>query len=96
MCLAGILSAERNELPDDVRTEVVKWGEMNEHWIARVLTMIKSRKPEEIPRRARAIFAAVSGAQLIAHSRGDVSVYEEIIATYRASGFIPRSSGMGT
>jgi TetR/AcrR family transcriptional regulator, transcriptional repressor for nem operon len=24
MCLAGILSAERNELPDDVRTEVVK------------------------------------------------------------------------
>jgi TetR/AcrR family transcriptional repressor of nem operon len=89
MCLAGILSAERNELPDDVRTEVVKWGEMNEQWIARVLTMLKSGKPEAIPRRARAIFAAVQGAQLIAHSRGDVSVYEEIIATYRASGFIP-------
>jgi TetR/AcrR family transcriptional repressor of nem operon len=89
MCLAGILSAERNELPDDVRTEVVKWGEMNERWIARVLAMPKSGKPEKFRRRARAIFAAVSGAQLIAHSRGDVSVYEEIIATYRASGFVP-------
>jgi TetR/AcrR family transcriptional repressor of nem operon len=46
-------------------------------------------RPEEIRQRARAIFAAVSGAQLIAHSRGEVAVYEEIIATYRASGFIP-------
>jgi TetR/AcrR family transcriptional regulator, transcriptional repressor for nem operon len=89
MCLAGILSAERNELPDEVRTEVVKWGDMNERWIARVLAMRNSPKPKEIPGRARAIFAAVSGAQLIAHSRGDVSVYEEIIAAYRASGLIP-------
>jgi TetR/AcrR family transcriptional repressor of nem operon len=89
MCLAGILSAERNELPDDVRTEVVKWGEMNERWIARVLAMRNSPKSEEIPRRARAIFAAVSGAQLIAHSRGDVAIYEEIVAAYRASGLIP-------
>jgi TetR/AcrR family transcriptional repressor of nem operon len=89
MCLAGILSAERNELPDEVRTEVVKWGEMNERWIARVLAMRNSPKSEEIPRRARAIFAAVSGAQLIAHSRGDVSIYEEIIVAYRASGLIP-------
>ena len=64
MCLAGILSAERNELPDDVRTEVVEWGEMNEQWIARALTMLKSGKPEEMPCRARAIFAAVQGAQL--------------------------------
>jgi TetR/AcrR family transcriptional regulator, transcriptional repressor for nem operon len=39
--------------------------------------------------RARAIFAAVRGAQLVARSRGDVSVYEEIVATYRGSGLIP-------
>jgi TetR/AcrR family transcriptional repressor of nem operon len=89
MCLAGILSAERNELPDEVRTEVVKFGEMNELWIARVLAMRKSAKPRETRRWARAIFAAVSGAQLIAHSRGDVSVYEEIVASYRANGLIP-------
>ena len=89
MCLGGILAAERNELPVEVRTEVVKFGIMNERWIARVLAMRESTKPEETRHRARAIFAAVSGAQLIAHSRGDVSVYEEIVATYRANGLIP-------
>lgn len=89
MCLAGILSAERNELPEEVRTEVVKFGEMNERWLSRVLALHEPAQPEAIRRRARAIFAAVQGAQLIAHSRGDVSVYEEIIATYRVSGLIP-------
>jgi TetR/AcrR family transcriptional repressor of nem operon len=89
MCLSGILAAERNDLPDEVRYEVVQWVEMNEHWIARVLAMRSTAGPEETRRRARAIFAAVSGAQLIAHSRGDVAVYEEIVADYRESGFIP-------
>jgi TetR/AcrR family transcriptional repressor of nem operon len=89
MCLAGILAAERNELPEDVRTEVVKFGTMNERWIARVLAMREPAETDAIRRRARAIFAAVSGAQLIAHSRGDVAVYEEIVASYRASGLIP-------
>jgi TetR/AcrR family transcriptional regulator, transcriptional repressor for nem operon len=89
MCLAGILGAERNELPEQVQTEVVKYGEMNERWLARVLAMREPAEPEEIRHRARAIYAAVQGAQLIAHSRGDVSVYEEIIAAYRANGLIP-------
>ena len=89
MCLAGILAAEHKELPDEVRTEVVKFGEMNEGWIARVLAKQESAAPEEMRRRARAIFAAVEGAQLIARSRGDVSVYEEIVATFRGNGLIP-------
>lgn len=89
MCLAGIMAAEHKELPDEVRTEVVKFGEMNENWIARVLANSGSTGPEETQRRARAIFAAVAGAQLVARSRGDVSVYDEIVATYRGSGLIP-------
>jgi TetR/AcrR family transcriptional regulator, transcriptional repressor for nem operon len=89
LCLAGMLGAERNALPEDVRSEVVKYGDMNEHWLTKVLAMRGSAKPEETQRQARAIYAAVQGAQLIAHTRGDVSVYEEIIATYRANGLIP-------
>jgi TetR/AcrR family transcriptional regulator, transcriptional repressor for nem operon len=90
MCLAGIMAAEYKELPDEVRTEVVKFGEMNENWIARVLAKSGSTgRPEEIKRRARAIFAAVAGAQLAARSRGNASVYDEIAATYRESGLIP-------
>lgn len=89
MCLAGILAAEHKELPDEVQNEVVKFGAMNENWIARVLAKAGAANPEDIRRRARAIFAAIEGAQLVARSRGDVSVYEEIVATYRGSGLIP-------
>lgn len=88
MCLAGILSAERNELPEEIRTEVMKFGEMNERWLAGVLAHGNTGAPAQ-QHRARAIFSAVSGAQLIAHSRGDVSVYDDIIAAYRTSGLIP-------
>jgi TetR/AcrR family transcriptional repressor of nem operon len=89
MCLAGILAAEHKELPDEVRSEVVKFGVMNENWIARVLARAGAANPEQTRHRARAIFAAVEGAQLVARSRGDVSVYEEIVTTYRGSGLIP-------
>ena len=89
MCLAGIMAAEHRELPDEVRSEVVKFGAMNENWIARVLARTGSADPEMIPRRARAIFAAIEGAQLVARSRGDASIYEDIVATYRDSGLIP-------
>jgi TetR/AcrR family transcriptional repressor of nem operon len=89
MCLAGILAAERNDVPEEVRIEVVEWGEMNERWIARALAAGERDDAADFWARARAIFAAVSGAQLVAHSRNDVGVYEEIMATYRASGLIP-------
>lgn len=89
MCLAGILAAEHKELPEEVRIEVVKFGAMNEDWIARVLAKAGAADPEVIRDRARAIFAAVEGAQLVARSRGDVSVYEDIVATYRRSSLIP-------
>jgi len=89
MCLAGILGAERNDLPDEIRAEIVKYGEMNESWLARLLALREPAKPEENVRRARAIYAAVQGAQLIAHSRGDISLFQEMIETYRATGLIP-------
>jgi TetR/AcrR family transcriptional repressor of nem operon len=89
LCLAGMLGAERNQLPEEVRAEVVEYGIMNERWLARVLALRNPDSPEENDHQARAIYAAVQGAQLIAHTRNDVSLYEEIIATYRRSGLIP-------
>jgi TetR/AcrR family transcriptional repressor of nem operon len=89
MCLAGILAAEHKELPDEVQAEVVQFGAMNEDWIGRVLALAGDADPEDTKDRARAIFAAIEGAQLVARSRGDVSVYEAIVATYRRSGLIP-------
>ncbi len=89
MCLAGILAAERNDVPQEVRVEIVRYAEMNERWLERVLALSGSGKPAGSKRRARAIYAAVAGAQLVAHGRGDVSVFDGIISTYRANGLIP-------
>jgi TetR/AcrR family transcriptional repressor of nem operon len=88
MCLAGILAAEHKELPEEVRIEVVKFGTMNETWIARVLALTGKGDAAARERKARAIFAAIEGAQLVARSRGDASVYDDIVKTYRENGFV--------
>jgi TetR/AcrR family transcriptional regulator, transcriptional repressor for nem operon len=89
MCLAGIMAAEHKELPDEVRTEVVKFGQMNVDWIAKVLSLGKNIEAEVVQRRALAIFAAVQGAQLVARSRGDVAIYDAIVETYRMGMLLP-------
>jgi TetR/AcrR family transcriptional repressor of nem operon len=39
--------------------------------------------------RARAISAAVAGAQLVARSRSDISVFDALIDSYRKCGLLP-------
>jgi TetR/AcrR family transcriptional repressor of nem operon len=91
MCLGGIMAAEHKELPVEVRAEVVKFGEMNVRWLAQVLSLGKGARvaAEAIRRRALAIFAAIEGAQLVARSRGDVTVYDGIVEAYRAGVLLP-------
>jgi TetR/AcrR family transcriptional repressor of nem operon len=92
MCLGGIMAAEHKELPVEVRAEVVKFSEMNVHWLARVLALkVKGGRAisEATRRRALAIFAAIEGAQLVARSRDDVAAYDTIVESYRATGLIP-------
>jgi TetR/AcrR family transcriptional repressor of nem operon len=62
---------------------------MNVDWIARVLSLGSKDEDGVVQRRALAIFAAVQGAQLVARSRGDAAVYDEVVQTYRESGFLP-------
>jgi TetR/AcrR family transcriptional regulator, transcriptional repressor for nem operon len=46
-------------------------------------------KPGQSERRPRAIFAAVAGAQLVARSRSDISLFDELIDSYRMAGLLP-------
>jgi TetR/AcrR family transcriptional repressor of nem operon len=91
MCLGGIMAAEHKELPVEVRAEVVKFSEMNVRWLIKVLSLGKNARvaTKALQRRALAIFAAIEGAQLVARSRGDVSVYDEIVEAYRVAGLLP-------
>ena len=58
-------------------------------WLSRALAAAAVVKPEESEQRARAIFAAVAGAQLIARSRSDISLYDTLIDGYRVAGLLP-------
>jgi TetR/AcrR family transcriptional repressor of nem operon len=45
--------------------------------------------PEESGQRAYAIYAAISGAQLVARGRSDISLYDTIVDCCRSSGLLP-------
>ena len=86
MCLCGIMAAEYDDLPDGVKAEVVRFGDVNVAWVAKVLSEAGVKDAEA---GALAIFAAIGGAQLAARSRGDIGVYDGIVESYREAGLIP-------
>jgi TetR/AcrR family transcriptional repressor of nem operon len=89
MCLCSFMAAEYDDLPEAVKQEVQAFAEVNVAWLSRLLSAAAVVRAEESEQRARAIFAAVAGAQLIARSRSDISVYDALIDGYRAAGLLP-------
>ncbi|EGP07592.1 transcriptional regulator, TetR family [Bradyrhizobiaceae bacterium SG-6C] len=89
MCLCSFMAAEHDDLPDAVRREVQTFADVNVAWLGRVLSAAGLVGPDEHDRRARAIFAAIAGAQLVARSRADISLYDALIENYRAAGLLP-------
>jgi len=93
MCLCGFMAAEHDDLPEPVQAEVRTFADVQVTWLAKVLGAASpSMAAAAVEQRARAIFAAVGGAQVVARSRADIAVYDDIIAGYRASGLLPASS----
>lgn len=88
MCLCGFMAAEYDDLPDAVKTEVQTFADVNVAWLARMLSAASIPK-KQCETKARAIFAAVGGAQLLARSRADVGLFDELINSFRKSGLIP-------
>jgi TetR/AcrR family transcriptional repressor of nem operon len=87
MCLCGYMAAEYDDLPDTVKIEVQAFADVNVAWLAKMLSA--SVSASECETKARAIFAAVGGAQLMARSRADVGLFDELIDSFRRSGLIP-------
>jgi TetR/AcrR family transcriptional repressor of nem operon len=89
MCLCGIMAAERDDLPVEVRAEVDKFTELNIRWLGEVLALRTTKlPPKAVRRQALAIFAAIEGAQLIARGRNDIAIYDDAIEAYRAAGLL--------
>jgi TetR/AcrR family transcriptional regulator, transcriptional repressor for nem operon len=88
MCLASFMAAEYDDLPDPVKAEVLAFADVNVAWLIRMLAAasVPASKRET---RARAIYAAVAGAQLVARSREDLKLFDALIDSFRGSGLIP-------
>jgi TetR/AcrR family transcriptional regulator, transcriptional repressor for nem operon len=89
MCLSSFMSAEYDDLPESVKKEVQTFADVNVSWLSKVLSAAKVVRPKDSKQRARAIFAAVAGAQLMARSRSDLSLYDALIDSYRVVGLLP-------
>jgi TetR/AcrR family transcriptional repressor of nem operon len=83
------MAAEYDDLPEAVQTEVQTFADVNVAWLAKMLLAAKAVDADGAQARARAIFAAVAGAQLIARSRADMSLFDTLITHYREAGLLP-------
>jgi TetR/AcrR family transcriptional repressor of nem operon len=89
MCLCSFMAVEYDDLPEAVKKEVQTFADVNVAWLSKVLSAAAVVDSGESEQRARAIFAAVAGAQLMARSRSDISLFDSLIESYRVAGLLP-------
>jgi TetR/AcrR family transcriptional repressor of nem operon len=89
ICLCSLMSAQFDDVPDEVRKEVQTFTDVNTAWLKKILIAAKTASPQEAEKRAHAIYSAIAGAQLMARSRADILLYDSLIESYRASGLLP-------
>jgi TetR/AcrR family transcriptional repressor of nem operon len=89
ICFCSFMSAQFDDLPDAVKTEVQVFADINIAWLKKTLIAAKAAPPREAEKRARAIYAGIVGAQLVARSRADITLYDSLIESYRTAGLLP-------
>lgn len=89
LCLCSFMAAEYDDLPEPVKKEVQTFADVNVAWLAKTLVAASLTKPRDGERPAHAIYAAVVGAQLVARSRADLALFDELIESYRQAGILP-------
>jgi TetR/AcrR family transcriptional repressor of nem operon len=90
LCLGSFMSAEYDDLPEPVKKEVQAFADVNVAWLAKVLVAGDlAQAGQDAETRAKAIFASVAGAQLMARSRSDLALFDTLIGAYRTAGLLP-------
>jgi TetR/AcrR family transcriptional repressor of nem operon len=89
MCLASFMTAEYDDLPEVVQIEVQTFADVNVAWLGKALVAAGIVGSRDAKKRARAIFAAVAGAQLMARGRSDIKLFDSLIDSYRSAGLLP-------
>jgi TetR/AcrR family transcriptional repressor of nem operon len=89
ICLCSSMSAQFDDLPEVVKTEVQAFTDVNVAWLRKTLVAAKAARPKDAEKRARAIYSGIVGAQLMARGRADIALYDSLIDSYRAAGLLP-------
>jgi TetR/AcrR family transcriptional regulator, transcriptional repressor for nem operon len=91
MCLGGILAAEIDAVPGEVRIEVRRFVDLNVHWLAQQLGLATGvpTTGEVMTQHARAVFAALQGAMLIARGTGDIAGFDAMTQQFMRTGLVP-------
>jgi hypothetical protein len=89
-CLCGIMGAGHDDLPEAVKTGIGAFADMNEAWLSRVSEGSIAREGGSAGYRASAIYAAILGAQRVARSRNDISLFDRAISCYHATSLLPQ------
>lgn len=89
MCLSSFMATEYDALPEQVLKEVQSFADVNTAWLREQLVAAKLVEPKDGETRARAIYAAVAGAQIIARSRSDISLFDTLVRSYQEAGLLP-------
>lgn len=73
VCLCGILAAEIATLPDAVKPEVMRFYEVSESWLAKVIAKVLDKRAGTVAvqHRARAFLAQLGGAMVSARAFRD-------------------------
>ncbi|MGE8143786.1 TetR/AcrR family transcriptional regulator [Pseudomonas frederiksbergensis] len=86
LCLSSFMAAEYQDLPEEVKGQVLAFADINVAWLTHVLADLGLGSVDLCERRARAIYTAVAGAQLIARTRLDIGLFDELIQSYQEAG----------
>lgn len=88
LCMSSFMAAEYQDLPEVVQQEVKAFADANVTWLTQVLADAGLGDADHCERRARAIYTAVAGAQLIARTRLDISLFDELVLSYQEAGLL--------
>jgi len=80
MCMCGILAAEYQTLPEAMQSEVIRFFDENQRWLASVLkqgkadgTLTYTGRPADV---AQTILGTLEGAMLVARPYGDLARFD--------------------
>lgn len=90
LCLGSFMSAEHDDLPEAVMKEVHAFTDVNVAWLSHMLVSARiADSTGAAEAQARAIFASIAGAQLMARSRSDIGLFDNLVDAYRQTGLLP-------